>query len=136
MHVPECAAGRQECHSAAALTQKDPMMDTRSTSSQITFRRPFRLNGVDGLQPAGSYTLTVEEEKLDTLSVDAWRQTSVTLYVPQGGAIDHAAISMKDLQAALARDMSLDQDLSAQPLPIEPNASRKREILHLLANRS
>jgi len=45
-------------------------------------------------------------------------------------------ISMKDLQAALARDMSLDQDLSAQPLPIEPDASRKREILHLLANRS
>ena len=111
-------------------------MDTRSKSSQITFRRPFRLNGVDGLQPAGSYTLTVEEEKLDTLSVDAWRQTSVTMYVPQGGAIDHAAISMKDLQAALARDTSPDQDLSAQPLPIEPGASRKREILHLLANRS
>src|SRR6185369_4192670 len=86
LHVPECAAGRQKCHSAAALIQKDPMMDTRSTSSQITFRRPFRLSGVDGLQPAGSYTLTVEEERLDTLSVDAWRRTSATLYVPQGGA--------------------------------------------------
>jgi len=134
--VPECAAGRQECHSAAALTQKVSIMDTRSTSSQITFRWPFRLSGVEGLQPAGSYTLTVEEERLDTLSVDAWRRTSATLYVPQGGAIDHAAISMEDLQAALARDTSPDQDLSAQSLPIEPGASRKREILHLLANRS
>ena len=111
-------------------------MDTRSTSSQITFRRPFRLSGVDGLQPAGSYALTVEEEKLDTLSVDAWRRTSVTLYVPQGGAIDHAAISMKDLQAALARDASPDQGASAHPSRIEPSTSRKREILHFLANRS
>ena len=111
-------------------------MDTRSTSSQITFRWPFRLSGAEGLQPAGSYTLTVDEERLDTLSVDAWRRTSATLYVPQGGAIDHAAISKEDLQAALARDTSPDQDLSAQSLPIEPGASRKREILHLLANRS
>jgi len=136
MHVPECAAGRQDCHSAAALIQKDPMMDTRNTSSQITFRRPFRLNGVDGLQPAGSYTLTVEEEKLDTLSVDAWRRTSATLCVPQGGAIDYAAISMEDLQAALARDAAPDHGTSAPPPRIEPSMSRKREILHLLANRS
>ena len=111
-------------------------MDTRSTSSQVTFRWPFHLNGIDGLQPAGAYTLTVEEERLDTLSVDAWRQTSVTLYVPQGGAIDHAAISMEDLQAALARDTSPDQGASAQPSRSGPSMSGKREILHLLANRS
>lgn len=111
-------------------------MNTRSTSSQIAFRRPFRLNGVEGLQPAGSYTLTVEEEKLDTLTVDAWRQTSATLYVPQGGAIDHAAISMEDLEAALARDASPDQDTSAQLSRVEPSMSRKREILRLLTNRS
>jgi len=111
-------------------------MDTRSTSSQITFRQPFRLNGIEGLQPAGSYTLTVEEERLDTLSIDAWRQTSATLYVPQGGAIDYVAISMEDLQAALRRDALPNQDPSAQPSRIEPNTSRKREILHLLANRS
>jgi hypothetical protein len=136
LHVPECAAGRQKCHSAAALIQKDPMMDTRSTSSQITFRRPFRLNGVDGLQPAGSYTLTVEEERLDTLSFDAWRRTSATLYVPQGGAIDHAAISMEELQAALARDASPEPDTSVEPPHVEPGMARKREILHYLANRS
>jgi len=110
-------------------------MDTRSTSSQITFRRPFCLNGVEGLQPAGSYSLTVEEERLDTLSIDAWRQTSATLYVPQGGAIDHAAISMEDLKAALAQDASPDQDASAPPARTASNTSRKREILHLLANR-
>lgn len=111
-------------------------MDTRSTSSQITFRRPFRLNGIEGLQPAGSYTLTVEEERLDTQSLDAWRRTSATLYVPQGGAIDHAAINMEDLQAAQAHDASADQDASAQFSRIEPGTARKREILHLLANRS
>jgi hypothetical protein len=111
-------------------------MDTRSTSSQITFRRPFRLNGVDGLQPAGSYTLTVEEERLNTLSLDAWRRTSATLYVPQGGAIDHAAINMEDLQAALAHDAAPDQDASAQLSRIERGTARKRQILHLLANRS
>jgi len=136
LHVPECAAGRQKCHSAAALIQKDPMMDTRSTSSQITFRRPFRLSGVDGLQPAGSYTLTVEEERLDTLSVDAWRRTSATLYVPQGGAIDHAAINMEELQAALARDASPEPDTSPEPPRAGPGTARKREILHFLANRS
>ncbi|HXS06573.1 MAG TPA: hypothetical protein VN723_07290 [Rhizomicrobium sp.] len=90
----------------------------------------FRLNGVDGLQPAGSYTLTVEEEKLDTLSVDAWRRTSATLCVPQGGAIDYAAISMEDLQAALARDAAPDHGTSAPPPRIEPSMSRKREFLH------
>jgi len=110
-------------------------MDRRSTSSQITFRWPFRLNGVEGLQPAGSYTLTVEEERLDTLTVDTWRQTSATLYVPQGGAIDHAAISMEDLQAALVRDVSFNEGASGHPPRAEPSMSRKREILHLLANR-
>lgn len=111
-------------------------MDTRSTSSQITFRRPFRLNGVDGLQPAGSYTLTVEEERLDTLLVDAWRRTATTLYVPQGGAIDHAAINMEELQAALARDASPEPDTSPEPPRAGPGPARKREILHFLANRS
>lgn len=111
-------------------------MDTRSTSSQITFRRPFRLSGIDGLQPAGSYTLTVEEERLDTLSADAWRRTSATLYVPQGGAIDHAAISMEELQAALARDTSPELNASTEPPRVEPISARKRKILHFLANRS
>lgn len=116
--------------------QKELFMDKRSTSSQITFRRPFRLDGVEGLQPAGSYTLTVEEERLDTLTIDAWRQTSATLYVPQGGAIDHAAISMEDLQAALVHDVSPDEGASGHAPRTEPSMSRKRGILRFLANRS
>jgi len=107
-------------------------MDIRSTSSQVIFRRPFRLEGVEGLQPAGSYTLTVEEERLDTLSVESWRRTAATLYVPQGGAIDHAAISMDDLQAALARDALPGTDAPAQQTAPSP----ERQILHFLANRS
>ena len=108
-------------------------MEFRTASSQVTFHRAFQLKGVEGLQPPGSYTLTVEEEKLDTLSVDAWHRTSATLHIPLGGAIEHAAIDMDDLRAALARDASLPTE-AAQP--IAPSNPPRREVLHFPANRT
>jgi hypothetical protein len=102
-------------------------MESRTTSSQVTFSHSFQLKGVAGLQSPGRYTLIVEEQKLDTLSVDAWRQTSAALHIPVGGAIEHAAVDLNDLRAALTRD--------ALPLGVASSGAtstkERRGILHL-----
>jgi hypothetical protein len=54
-------------------------MQSRTSHSHVTFRRPFQLAGMDGSAPAGRYKVALEEEQLDSLTVEAWRQTSVTL---------------------------------------------------------
>ena len=107
-------------------------METRTTHSTVTFRRPFQLAGMDGVAPAGSYKLDMEEEKLDTLSFESWRQTAVVLQIARAGVTEYLAIDPQDLREALARDNAL--------LPEVPPASgdrsrRARDLLRLRSQR-
>jgi hypothetical protein len=43
-------------------------MITRTTQTQVTFRHPFRLAAVEGMQPAGTYRLVTDEEQIPGLS--------------------------------------------------------------------
>jgi hypothetical protein len=79
-------------------------MQTRTTSREITFHRPFLLGGLDGVQPPGTYTIVTEEEMLDSLTVTAWRQVSLTIIITRQGGEEHIAIDRQDLGDALARD--------------------------------
>lgn len=79
-------------------------MQSRTSHSQVTFRRPFRLAGMDSWAPAGCYKVDLKEERLDFLTVEAWRQTAVTLQVTSAGATDYLNVDPVDLRDALLRD--------------------------------
>jgi hypothetical protein len=80
------------------------MMETRTITTQVTFLKPFRLEGMEREQPPGSYTIDTEEEQLDTLTFVGWRQVSATMRISYKGATEYVPIGSRDLLSALLRD--------------------------------
>jgi hypothetical protein len=83
-------------------------MTERITRTSVAFRNAFRLPGVDGMQPAGTYSVLTVEEQIESLSFLAYRRLSTTIAL--GGDIagmraeQTTAIDPEDLSDALARD--------------------------------
>ena len=109
-------------------------MEMRMTSNQVTFRWPFRLKGFDEIQAPGTYTVTVEKERLDTLTMQAWRQVSATLRLAHHGVVEHVAIDVAELNHALLRDRDPQLGPPNAP-PADRTRNRTRDILHLRSNR-
>lgn len=103
-------------------------MPTRTSHSHVTFRRPFRLAGMDAVAPAGSYQVDLEEERLDTLTVEAWRQTAVILQVTSAGVTDHVTVDPQELRDALLRDGDDTIDPATPPLQKTRNILRLRGL--------
>ena len=78
-------------------------MTTRTTDEVVTFSWPFALPGWDEPWPAGTYTVTIDEELLDT-SFPAYRRVSTTIALHKGAVTRHVAVAPQDLAAALGRD--------------------------------
>jgi hypothetical protein len=100
-------------------------MLTRTSHSQVTFRRPFRLAGMDAAAPAGSYKVDLEEERLDTPTVEAWRQTAVILQIATAGVTEYVTVDPQDLREALERDRM--DGVNSDTVP----DTRRRELLRL-----
>jgi hypothetical protein len=81
---------------------------------------------MDTSAPAGRYKVDLEEERLDSLTVEAWRQTAVTLQITSAGATDYLNVDPRDLHDALLRD----GDGSIDPTVPAPGA-RQRQVLRL-----
>ena len=83
-------------------------MTMRTTRTTVTFTRPFALGGIEGVQPAGTYTVETDEELLLGLSFPAYRRVATLMFLPSqpGGAASGrvAAIDPSELEAARARD--------------------------------
>jgi hypothetical protein len=82
-------------------------MTTRTTRKTVTFRHPFRLEGVDQTLPPGEYQVVTDEELIGELSFPVYRRTSTMMFVPaqsHGNSIEMVTIDPRDLQAALERD--------------------------------
>jgi len=103
-------------------------MPTRTSHSRVTFRRPFRLAGMDAAAPAGIYKVDPEEERLDTLSVEAWRQTAVILQVTSAGITEYVTVDPQELRDALLRDGDDTIDPAAPPLQKTRNILRLRGL--------
>jgi hypothetical protein len=86
-------------------------MNSRTTTSIVTFAHPFVISGYEGELPAGSYELIIDEELLDGLSFEAYRRTASFLLISgqgaQPGEISMRQVDPRDLEAALARDRAL-----------------------------
>jgi len=83
-------------------------MATRSTESTVHFNQPFRLSQFDQTQPAGSYLLITEEERLEGLSFEAFRRMRTLLYLPAnalpGRTREVVEVDPVELAAALVVD--------------------------------
>jgi hypothetical protein len=80
---------------------------TRTTSRTLIFRHPFKLSSADDVQPAGSYVVETDEEKLDT-SLEAYRRLATFIRLPGkpgtvevGRVID---IDPRELEAVLIEE--------------------------------
>lgn len=92
-------------------------MMTRTTTKTVTFGRPFALSGLEGVQPAGSYTVETDEELISSLSFTAFRRTATWLRLPgwregtrpSAGLSEVVAIDPVELERALASDAALGE---------------------------
>jgi hypothetical protein len=107
------------------------MMETRTTHSTVRFNRPFQMAGMDGIAPAGLYRLCIEEEKLDTLTFESWRQTAVILELEVAGITEHVTIDPQELRDALGRDARPPGDA----MPLADRSRRLRDQLRLRPQR-
>ena len=86
-------------------------MTMRTTTKTVTFRRPFRLKGVDRLLPPANYRVMTDEELIEGLSFAAYHRVSTAIFVPasSGSAIEMVTINPLDLQAAEDQDAMPDE---------------------------
>jgi hypothetical protein len=78
----------------------------RTTRETVTFDRPFLLTALDEVQPAGTYTVAVDEELLEGLSFLAYRRVATTIYLPLrpggAGSVQAVTVDPRELAAAHA----------------------------------
>jgi hypothetical protein len=83
-------------------------MTTRTTETTVTFRRPFTLAAIDGAQPAGTYRVETDEERLEGLSFDAFQRVATMLHLPAmsapSGRRQVITVDPAELAAALEAD--------------------------------
>ena len=83
-------------------------MERRTTTETVIFRHPFRLAGFDRDEAPGIYTVEIEEEALETLTVLGWRHITTTLSLRRHGATECVAIDPAEFREARERDQDPD----------------------------
>jgi hypothetical protein len=73
----------------------------------VHFTQPFRLSGIDDVQPAGDYDVTTDEERIGGMNVQGWRRSATTILLSRGGTTQSYSIDPIDLEASLMRDAGL-----------------------------
>jgi hypothetical protein len=83
-------------------------MAVRTTETTVTFKNTFTLSSIDGLQPAGTYRLVVDEEEIPGLSFLAFHRTATMLHLPavsvSSPSYQVVSVDPAELQAALEAD--------------------------------
>ena len=86
-------------------------MPERITRRSVTFLHPFSLIGVDGVQPAGTYTIETVEEPLENRSFIAYRRVSTTIALPGSNtpALSRQVVIIdpRDLEVAQKKDAAM-----------------------------
>jgi hypothetical protein len=83
-----------------------------SRDSSVTFTKPFRLNAIDRLLPAGTYRLVIDEERTEQASFSVTRRLTTMLYVTQRSKIEMWTVEADDLAAAQKLDADALGELS------------------------
>ena len=76
----------------------------RTARTSVTFDTPFTVSAVNEMQPAGTYTVDIDEELIEGLSFLAYRRVATTLYLPlchgRGGSMQAVRVDPRELAAA------------------------------------
>lgn len=83
-------------------------MTTRTTRTTHSFFEPFKIRGVDGIQPAGDYVVLADDEVIEGISHTAYRRIATLLCVPSlsspQGNSQFIPITQTDLDVAVMKD--------------------------------
>ena len=86
-------------------------MTLRTTRAVASFKEPFALRAVEGMQPPGDYNVFIEDELIQGLSHPAYRRVATILEMPSVSSPQDKArlvsISETDLAVALMKDSHL-----------------------------
>ena len=89
-------------------------MTIRSRRETITFRRPFRIRGIDRQLPPGPYEVITDEEMIGGLSFASFRRVATMIMVPaaapRSSAMEMISISSIALSDARRIDASAPCD--------------------------
>jgi hypothetical protein len=116
--------------------RKGDWMSVRTTSSTISFSRPFVLTGIADEQPPGRYTVEIVEELLPHVSFPAYRRTATMMRLPpRTGSTERVRIvdlEPLELAALLAADAkapdnngTLPSSAAAEPQPAATRAAER-----------
>ncbi len=98
-------------------------MLTRTRRETVTFRRPFSLQGVGRMLPAGKYDVATDEELIEGLSYPVYRRIATTMLVPAPsfqGSVEMLTVDPLDLAAAKDGDaMALSDTAGAVPAKVQ-----------------
>ena len=76
-------------------------MPIRTTRTQVTFKAPFSLPELDGLQPAGTYDVDTDEECIEGNEHTVYLRVATILQVHSLGSTRFVTIDPAGLEAAL-----------------------------------
>ena len=86
-------------------------MTIRTTRAIASFKEPFTLRAVEGMQPPGDYNVYIEDELIAGLSRAAYRRVSTILQTPSISSPQDqsrlVSISETDLEVALMKNSHL-----------------------------
>lgn len=83
-------------------------MERRTSFETVIFRHPFSLAGFEREAAPGVYSIEIEEEALDSLSVAGWRHIATIITLRHEGATEYVPIDPLELRLALERDKDPD----------------------------
>ena len=93
-------------------------MTVRVRSQRVTFIRPFILEGLEGVQPSGTYSVETSEELTGFFLLFSTKQRSTCIRVCQNhgiaGVLQMVNIDPLDLSAAQMRDAMPELSLEAE----------------------
>ena len=103
-------------------------MAMRTTRTTVTFARPFVVGDFDEVLPAGIYNVETDEERLEGISLPAYRRklTVIQLHAESAhpGRVRSPKIDPNELDAALKRDEVLS---SVRANAIQDSLAKSRE---------
>ena len=79
-------------------------MPIRTTRTKVTFKAPFSLPELDGLQSAGTYGVDTEEECIEGNKHTVYLRVATVLQIHSLGSTRFVTIDPAGLEAALERD--------------------------------
>lgn len=88
-------------------------MSRRTSRRSVTFRRPFSLAGMEGVQPPGTYPVETEEELLEQLSFAVWRRLATRIVLPLGGSASYQMITIDPTELDAAQQADADNAAAA-----------------------